>query len=60
MLHLWLPHLQRYTGSCRLGETTDCCYSLFCVSFPNLVDTWAESVCIHQLILKPHSKSACI
>jgi len=22
--------------------------------------TWADSVCIHQLVLKPHSKAACI
>ena len=24
----------------------------------DLVDTWADSVCIHQLILKPRSKAA--
>jgi len=28
--------------------------------YPYLVDTWADSICIHQLILKPRSKAACI
>jgi len=23
-----------------------------------LVDTWADSVCIHQLVLKPNTKAA--
>ena len=27
-------------------------------SYSELVDTWADSVYIHQLILKPHSKAA--
>jgi len=26
----------------------------------DLVDTWTDSVCIHQLVLKPCSKAACI
>ena len=28
-------------------------------SYSDLVDTRADSVCIHQLVLKPHSKAAC-
>jgi len=29
-------------------------------SYSDLLDTWADSVSIHQLILKPRSKAACI
>ena len=29
-------------------------------SYSDLLDTWTDSVCIHQLVLKPHSKAACI
>jgi len=29
-------------------------------SYSDLMDTWADSVCIHQFILKPCSKAACI
>ena len=29
-------------------------------SYSDLLDTWADSVCIHQLVLTPHSKAACI
>ena len=28
--------------------------------YSDFLDTWADSVCIHQLIFKPHSKAACI
>jgi len=27
-------------------------------SYSDLVDTWADSICIHQLVLRPCSKSA--
>jgi len=29
-------------------------------SYSDLVDTWADSVCIHQLLLNPWSKAVCI
>ena len=29
-------------------------------SYSDLVDTWADSVCIHQLVLKMCSKAACL
>jgi len=29
-------------------------------SYSDLVDTQADSVCIHQLVLKPQSKATCI
>jgi len=29
-------------------------------SYTDLLDTWADSVCIHQLVVKPRSKAVCI
>jgi len=35
-------------------------YTLGSRSYSDLWDTWADSVCIHQLIPKSHSTAACI
>jgi len=29
-------------------------------SYSDLVDTWADPVCIHQVVLRPRSMAACV